>query len=504
MIPYTITHSPSDDFELLIIPIAGSDVLDSVWPMLKQFASFKEEWIKKDFKGAKGDVHFLYGSKYRVALVGVGENPSPSIVTKVFRQFSGKYKSRIEEKVGVAFIYGNAPTNLEEVLESAFIGLALGCYSIGKYKTETAEAHPFEAENAHLYFILEPEMHGRAAQWLNKAAATAETQMRIIDLVNAPSNKKTPADLSAWALESADTHGYKVRVFDRKQIEKMGLHALLAVNRGSEHPPKFIVAEYGDKLGVDHTIGLVGKGVTFDTGGLSLKPSTNMHYMKSDMGGAAAVMGTMELVAKLKLNIHLVGIVPVTDNSIDALAIKPSDVIDSYSGKSIEVIDTDAEGRLILADGLSYLIQNYKPNVVIDLATLTGSTVRALGYHAAGLFTNNDELANTLSKVGDDLGERVWRLPLWEVYFDDMKSDVADIKNFSGRPIAGAITAAKFLEFFTDEHPMWAHLDIAGVAFNDHGFSNQKSATGFGLRLLTAYIIEEIKARSLSNAALGA
>ena len=213
-----------------------------------------------------------------------------------------------------------------------------------------------------------------------------------------------------------------------------------------------------------------------------------MHLMKSDMGGAAAVFGAMELCAKLRLPIHLVGIVPATENSVDALAIKPSDVINSYSGKTIEIIDTDAEGRLILADGLSYMVRHYKPDVLIDLATLTGSAVRTFGYHAAGLFSNDDELAAKLYEASETCGELVWRLPLWDVYKDDIKSDVADVRNFSGRPLAGAIGAAKFLEVFTQDHPSWAHLDIAGVAFSDMEFSSQKSATAFGVRLLMEYL----------------
>ena len=213
-----------------------------------------------------------------------------------------------------------------------------------------------------------------------------------------------------------------------------------------------------------------------------------MHFMKSDMGGAAAVLGNMEAVAKLKLPVHLVGIVPSTDNSVDALAIKPSDVINSYSGKTIEIIDTDAEGRLILADGLAYMIKHFQPEILIDLATLTGSAVRTFGYHAAALFSKDDDLSAAIQKAGAKSGERVWPLPLWDVYREDLKSDVADIRNYSGRPLAGAIGAAKFLEFFTNDHPKWAHLDIAGVAFNDAEFTTMKSASAYGIRLLTTYL----------------
>ena len=206
------------------------------------------------------------------------------------------------------------------------------------------------------------------------------------------------------------------------------------------------------------------------------------------MGGAAAVMGTMEVAAKMKLPIHLIGIVPATDNSVDALSIKPSDVIGSYSGKTIEIIDTDAEGRLILADGLAYMVKHFKPEVLIDLATLTGSVIRSLGTEAGGLFSNNDDLAADLLKSGQTTGERLWRLPIWEDYGNYIKSDVADVKNFSGRPVAGCITAAKFLEHFIGEHSKWAHLDIAGMAVADSEFAKQKSATGYGIRLLIEYL----------------
>jgi leucyl aminopeptidase len=237
-------------------------------------------------------------------------------------------------------------------------------------------------------------------------------------------------------------------------------------------------------------IGLVGKGVTFDTGGVSIKDSANMHYMKSDMGGAAAVFGTIEAAAKLQLPVHIIGVVPTTENSVDGLATKPGDVIGSYMGKTIEVIDTDAEGRLILADGLAYLNRNYTPDIIIDLATLTGSVIGTLGYTAAGMFTNNDQLGSSLKKIGDKTGEKLWRLPLWDDYEPELKSDIADIKNYHGKPFAGAIVAAKFLEVFTEKHPAWVHLDIAGTAFADSEFATQKSATAFGVRLLVQWLRE--------------
>lgn len=215
--------------------------------------------------------------------------------------------------------------------------------------------------------------------------------------------KKTPQVLAAWALESAKKYGFKATIWDKAEIEAAGMEALLAVNRGSEHPPHFIILEYIGQSPLAK-VGLVGKGITFDTGGLSIKPSEGMYYMKSDMGGAGAVLGAMELVAKLKLPVHLMAVVPATDNLVDALSFRPSDVISSHSGKTIEIVDTDAEGRLVLADALSYMVKEFKPEVLIDLATLTGSTVRTLGYHAAALFTNNDDLHNALTLAGEKTG----------------------------------------------------------------------------------------------------
>lgn len=208
------------------------------------------------------------------------------------------------------------------------------------------------------------------------------------------------------------------------------------------------------------------------------------------MGGAAAVFGTMEMAAKLKLPIHLIGIVPSTENMVDGKSTKPGDVVSSYSRKTIEVIDTDAEGRIILADGLNYMVKNFAPDSVIDLATLTGSIVRTLGSQAAGLFSNDDNLSEKLTRAGEQTGERLWRLPIWESFADTIKSDVADVKNYSGRPVHDAINAAKFLEVFTEKHPSWAHLDIAGVAFAAGDFSLERSATGFGVRLLTTFMEE--------------
>ena len=240
---------------------------------------------------------------------------------------------------------------------------------------------------------------------------------------------------------------------------------------------------------VEHVkhVGLVGKGITFDTGGLNIKTAGMLH-MKCDMAGGGAVFGAMQLIADLQLPVKVTAIVPCAENSVDAKSFLPSDVIHSYSGHSIEIIDTDAEGRLILADGLSYLIKNFKPEYIVDIATLTGSSVGTFGYECGALFTKNTEMAKKLQENGDAIGERLWPLPLWDAYKSDIESDIADVKNYSGKPVAGAISAAKFLEYFTQEHKAWAHLDVAGVAFGDDEFAKSKHATGYGVHLLTKFI----------------
>ncbi len=493
---FNITHQLDGQIDTLIVPIAGKEALDSALPILKAKADISTKLLCKDFSGQKGETQTVYNKDLRMILIGLGERPEFKTILKIFRQFSHKNRSKLSSQIAITFLFDNTLDPFGHSLEAIVNGLILGGYRIGKFKTDQAEVHPLLKDSSRVDILVEPEKNSVAKEATHRGKAVAETQVSIFDLVNAPSNKKTPSVLGEWALQSGLDHNYKVRVMDKAQIKKIGLEALLAVNRGSDSPAVFIVMEYDgtkDYDGKSKTIGLVGKGVTFDSGGLSLKPSANMHFMKSDMGGAAAVFGTVEVAAKLQLPIHVVGIVPATDNSIGSAAIKPSDVIDSYSGKTIEIIDTDAEGRLILADGIAYMLKKFDPDILIDLATLTGSTVRTFGYHAAGLFTNNDKLANQLNQVSEYTGERIWRLPIWDIYQDDMKSDVADIKNFSGKPIAGAITAAKFLQFFTEEHPNWAHLDIAGVAFCDSEFSSQKSSTAFGIRLLLEFIKSEIE-----------
>ncbi len=438
---------------------------------LQQYITVKEP----DFNGKFSTVQMLYGAEgNRVYLLGLGEEKDAVKIDEAFRKLSFDYKKYWKKPVQII-----AEGLSEAELQKAVIGLEMSAYDMGTFKTkkENNDTVTFDVVSAK-----------DITDILEEAKAIGETINRIKTLVDAPANQKTPEFLGQWAQDSAKDANYKCTVLDQDELKKQGFGAVLAVGQGSVNPPVVIVTEYMPKQDGTVDIGLVGKGITFDTGGLSIKPSTNLHYMKSDMGGAAVVLGVVELAAKLKLNVNIIGVVASAENAVDMNSYRPGDVIDSYSGKTIEIIDTDAEGRLVLADGLSYIINVFQPKQVIDLATLTGSVVQTLGYTAAGMFTNNTEMAQTLSKIGFDTNERVWQLPLFSDYESDLHSDIADLRNFSGKPIAGAITAAKFLEAFTDDHKAWVHMDIAGVSFGDSPYSKMKGASGYGIQLITNYI----------------
>lgn len=439
-------------------------------------------FLKEDFKAEAKHVVTIYENGRKVYLVGLGKTPKEADFIKILRSFIYKHKRNLPNVIAIDLQTGGIENEWVEVVVN---GCILGDYDLDLYKTKKKEGLTIFEKATKLLIVV--DAIESATQQVQRGEAIAQTQIQIMDLMNAPSNKKSPQSVAEWAVESGEKYGYSVTVWDEKQCEEEGFQALLAVSLGSKNRSRFILLEYKHPQATEK-IALVGKGVTFDTGGISLKQSTNMHYMKSDMGGAAAVLGTIEAAAKLKLPVHLIGAIPATENSIDGLATKPGDVVGSYSGKTIEIIDTDAEGRVILADALSYVVRTAKPDAIIDLATLTGSCIATLGYSAAGLFTNNEQLAKDLYDSGQQTGEKLWRLPLWDDYKEELTSDVADVKNFHGKPFAGAIVAAKFLEVFTDEHPRWAHLDIAGTAFADSEFGTMKSATAYGVRLLLRWL----------------
>ncbi len=300
-----------------------------------------------------------------------------------------------------------------------------------------------------------------------------------------PGNICTPTYLANVARDLAQRHGFEITVLDKAAIVREKMGALMSVAQGSAEEPRFIALEYKGAAGPP--VVLIGKGVTFDTGGISIKPAQNMEDMKYDMSGAAAVLGTFEALGLLKPKVHVVGLIPSTENMPSGTAVKPGDVVTSHLGKTIEIINTDAEGRLILCDALSYA-RRYQPAAVIDIATLTGAIVVALGHTAAGVMGSDEQLVEEVRAAGEKAGERVWPLPLWEDYRELMKSDIADVKNSGGRP-AGSISAGWFLREFVDGFP-WAHLDIAGTAYTDREEPTRvKGPTGMGVRLFTEFVL---------------
>lgn len=451
---------------------------DFILPCYKGKLEHLKDYTKlgqPDFDGSFGTYQLLYGEQgNRIYLLGIGAPKDAVKIEQAFRKLCFENK-----KYWSANMQVQADQLSVEAVKKAVIGLEMASYEIGQFKSKKEKQAPLN-----IAFATQKDLSAA----LKEGQLTGETINKIKQLVDAPANHKTPEFLGKWAEGSAQLANYKCTVLHKEDLQKQNFDAVLAVGRGSENPPVVIVTEYLPKAGAKVDLGLVGKGITFDTGGLSIKSSQNLHYMKSDMGGAAVVLGVVELAARLQLNVNIVGVVASAENAVDALSYRPGDVIDSHSGKTIEIIDTDAEGRLALADGLSYINQTFQPEYLINLATLTGSVVRTLGYSAAGMFTNNDEMSARLSEIGEAVHERVWRLPLYEDFASDLHSDIADIRNFSGKPIAGAITAAKFLEAFTAEHPKWMHLDIAGVAFGDSNYAKMKSASGYGIQLLSNFI----------------
>jgi leucyl aminopeptidase len=309
------------------------------------------------------------------------------------------------------------------------------------------------------------------------------------DLGNLPGNVCTPTYLAQTATKLAREFKLDAEVLERRDMERLRMGAMLSVAKGSRQPPKFIVLRYHGAAKTLAPVVLIGKGITFDTGGISLKPSAEMDEMKFDMCGAASVLGAVRAVADLKLKINLVGIVPTTENMPGGAASRPGDIVTTMSGQTVEILNTDAEGRLILCDALSYA-ERYKPQAVVDIATLTGACVIALGHVCSGLFSNRDSLARELLAAGEDAWDRAWRLPLWEDYQEQLKSNFADFANIGGRP-AGSVTAACFLSRFAKQYD-WAHLDIAGTAWHS---GKEKGASGRPVPLLVSFLAKRARQR---------
>jgi leucyl aminopeptidase len=446
------------------------------------FADLIKKAYKDNFKGTPGEIFQIYplsaARSQRLILIGLGKREGSS--SENIRRAAGIAIRNTQKLHSVAFL---PLDDTKETIIPIVDGTILGNYSFDRLKSDKVESN---LEKAH-FFVGKANISDafiRALQVINEGTIHAR------DFANLPANILNPSSLAAEAQKLGRLHHIPVKVLDEAQLSKLKMGALLGVAQGSANRPKMVIWEYkGGKQG-QAPIVLVGKGVTFDSGGISLKPGEGMEAMKGDMGGAGAVISMISVLGQLKPNLNIVGITPLVENMPSGTAYRPGDVLTASNGKTIEVISTDAEGRLILSDALVYA-GRYKPKYVIDIATLTGACIVALGLNiCAGVFGKDQELVDSLIEAGQQSGERVWQLPLWDDYKELIKSPAADMKNSGGR-WGGAVTAAIFLSAFAEGYA-WAHLDIAGVDHEDtiHPYRS-KGATGFGVRLLSKFLLNE-------------
>jgi leucyl aminopeptidase len=445
---------------------------------------------KGDFTGAVDETLPLMSGDARYVLVGLGAKDA--LRSESLRRASARAARAASAFVATSLavylpseeVIRRFHLSFDETVHTVVEGALLGLYKYDKFLTKQPDAKKGQIKEVR--FVSSDEgFQGRLKSALETAVTVVEGVELARNLTNAPSNEVSAETIAKEALAIAKKYGIKTVVFGRKEIEQHKMGGLLAVNQGSAREPRFIIMEYNEQKRRLPLYVIVGKGVTFDSGGLSIKPAAAMEEMKMDMAGAAAVLGAMQVVARLKLPVRLVGLIPATDNMSGEAALCPGDIIRIANGKTVEVLNTDAEGRLILADALVYA-QRYKPVGCIDLATLTGACVVALASHATGMMGTSQAIKDGLRAAGEKTYERVWELPLYDEYDAMLKSSIADLKNIAGR-WGGAITAAAFLKAFVGDMP-WVHLDIAGTAMLEEATDYApKGGSGVGVRLLTAF-----------------
>jgi len=457
------------------------------------FASIKETLENKEFRGTFGSSILIYtlgkGPMKKIMLVGLGKRDK--FTDEGARLCAGKAAQKAKELGVKEFSILQFSTLDEGLVEAMVEGVILALYCFDRYK-ESKES-PAKVEEVTILINSDSPKFQSVA---DKAALVVDTVNFARDIGNLPPNDCPPAQMSSLALSLAQEYGMKARVIDRYEMENMGMAGIVAVGKGSNNPPKLIILEYsGISDPAQKPYLLVGKAVTFDTGGISIKPGEKMDEMKFDKCGGCTVLAVMRAVASMKLAVNVVGIIPSVENMPSSTSYRPGDIIRMYNGKTVEVLNTDAEGRMILADALAYGIATYSPKAVIDIATLTGAAIIALGANVAALVGTNKQLTDRLRKLAEKTGEKMWELPLYDEFYEQIKSTFADIKNIGGRP-GGAITAAAFLSNFVNGLP-WVHIDIAGVAWTQDGTHeksyNPKGATGFGVRTLVKLLMEEEK-----------
>jgi len=478
---YNVKSDSLASHEVLIIGMFEEQV-----PNIGKLKDKVTELIKRDvFKGEKNTSYTLDCDKL-IILVGLGKEETATLNDLRAASAIGTNTAR---SVGVQKVATNLSSlhikksSAKERAEVVAEGAQLGLYRFTKCKTEDLD----KLKHLHeLTLLVKDSDVNDTKLGAARGDILAIHANTVKDMANSPANVMTPLDMANIAKKLAKEARLSCTIFDKKKIQKVGLNALLAVNSGSNIEPRFIILEHNPRK-AKKTILLVGKGVTFDSGGISLKPSKGMQEMKYDMTGGAIMMNTVAAASKLGITHRVIAIVPSTENLIGGSALKPGDVIKTYAGKTVTVNNTDAEGRLILADALAYGVKNFKPDLVIDAATLTGAAVVALGPYASPIMGTDEDLIKTITLAGEYTHERVWKLPLWDEYKELLKSIVADVSNIGLGPKgyeAGAITAAAFLSHFVGD-AKWAHLDVAGPVWSyaESGYY-QRGSTGYGVRLL--------------------
>jgi len=425
-----------------------------------------------DIKGKLGEVNYFYVNGRRLAIIGLGEKDKISSDT-VRLATASALRSAISKKANSVAIdcYCSGLDSCQAMGE----GIVLGSYQFLDYKTK--DKNKFEPESVSVIGCNQNE--------INKGVAIGSAVCFARDLANHPGNITTPTRLAEAAKEISDLGDMSLTVFDREEFTQMGMGGLAGVAQGTDEPPKFIILEY-NYGGNDKPKVLVGKGLTFDSGGISIKSASKMDEMKYDMCGSAVVLGVMHALAILRPKLNVVAIIPSTENLNGAKAYKPGDILTAYNGKTIEVLNTDAEGRLILADGLSYASKHYDPEYILDFATLTGAVLISLGHIATGVMGTNNDLMKEVKKSSNSVGEKVWELPLWSEYCKQVQSNIADVKNTGAPMQAGSIAGGAFLKEFVGEKIPWVHFDIAGTAWGakPDSINPKGSATGWGIRLV--------------------
>jgi len=468
----------------------GEDGKPVLPQLLKNLAPLLKDSVQSEVFTAKArEKLFLrnagVGKARHLLLVGLGADKK-QFAAQLHDRLNETGESLKAEKVGSVGVFLPSFTHGLDLTSAAFnvgLGFLQSTYQFTEYKFEPAKP----ALKSVTFLTDRSGDKTKLQKGLDHASKVFEAISLAKDLCNAPPNDLYPEKLVGWAKKATTRYGVKATIFDKAKLEKAGMGGILGVGQGSTHPPRLLVLEYkGPRAKASDKVCLVGKGVTFDTGGISIKPSAKMEDMKYDMGGSAMMIGTTLAAAALKLPIHLITIIPSAENMPSGHATRPGDVLTMYNKKTVEINNTDAEGRLILADALSYA-HTFKPNVIVNSATLTGGVVVALGYAAAGLFSNEPALAKQIRSAGEHTGERVWELPLFEDYREDLMSGIADYRN-SGNRDASSSKGGTFLHFFIDKNQPWAHIDIAGMAWAASSKPSGNCATGYGVRLMVDFL----------------